>query len=511
MIWLDFKNAVKVDLPADNERIGIATGTPNYLDQQILYAAIEIQKIVPFYQAGHETVYGPDDLVIEGFASVGNLPVGQQCRPIDAYYKKTGRQCVSQPLRTYPWGNRYDLICGNPRIIGSQFLIAIDPWGGQFTVFPSVALRRQVSLTWNGVKTLFNDIDDTPFDMDVVEAVGLFAKAKIARAVDHDLNEYASYMTEYGRKRSVLFADTRDRTRMSQTADSPSSSNKCANSVAPCQDAGAGCGTTNIEHEDTVEFIAFGDSGDLTDMTNTNAVANLVKSLEPGFIMHLGDCTYPVGDPVTIQDILIKPYGLFIPNTFFLAFGNHDIITDGGAALAALLTAQATFNAGAHYYDFIPQNKFGQGFAHIFVLDSYGDPAAQWAWLQPRLAASDLWNIVVMHEPPYTSDINHAPGNVNFRFDYKDAGAHIVLSGHGHNYERLLVNGFPYLVAGTGGNSLRGFTPVPTTGSQFRYNTFFGCLYVTARPHQLQLTFYDTKGDVIDSLALQRQAVNPFP
>lgn len=505
MLWSDFKAAVLVDLPADNQRIGIATGTPNYLTQQLLYAAIEIQKVVPFYQAGHETIYGPNDLVVEGFASVGTLPQGQQCRPLDSYYKKVGKQCVSQPLTTYPWGNRYDLVCGNPRIIGSQFLICFDPWGQQFTVFPSVTNHRQVSLFWNGVKTQFQDTDDTPFDMDVVEAVGLFVKAKIARAVDHDLMEYGSYLGEYKLKRSILFADTRERIRMKLTADSPTGSNKCANSVAACQDTGAVCGTTNIEHEDTVEFAAFGDSGDLTAMGNTNAVAVLVKALEPDFIMHMGDCTYPVGDPVTIQDILIKPFGLYIPKNFYLAFGNHDIMTDGGAALNAMLTAQAALNAGAHYYDYIPQNRDGSGaFAHLFVLDSYGDPVAQWAWLQPLLAASDLWNIVIMHEPPYTSDVNHAPGNLAFRFDYKGAGAHIVLSGHGHNYERLLVNGFPYLVAGTGGNSLRGFVSPPTTGSQFRYNAFYGSLYVTARPRQLQLTFYDTKAEVVDSIALER-------
>lgn len=509
MKWVDFVASVMIDLPVDNERINVATGTPNYLGQQLLYAVIQLQQLIPFYRGPHETTYGPNDLVLDGSASIGSLPQGQQCRPLDAYYKKTGKQCVSQPFQMYPWGSRYDLVCGNPRITNCQFLMAIDPWGQQFTVFPSVGERHQITLAWEGVKTAFADDDETPFDMDVVECVGLFVKAKIARLVDHDLQENASYMTEYMRRRSLLFADVNERTRLNRDADSPAGSNKCANSLSPCcRDDGQTCFRSSHPHEDTTEFCAFGDSSG-PDNTNTYNVSILVKSLEPDFIMHMGDTNYPNGDPVTIQDNLIKYYGMYIPASFYLAWGNHDIATDGGAVLKSLLTKQDALNGGLTYYDFIPHSSRRPTLenCHIFVLDTNSDPVAQAAWLQSRLATSDLWNIVVLHEAPYTSDLIHAPGNVNFRFPYETWGAHLVISGHAHNYERLLVNGMVYVCCGLGGNTKRGFVSPPTTGSQFRYNDFYGSLYISVREERLQVTFFDTRGETVDSFALQENAV----
>lgn len=516
MNWADFVAAVLVDLPVDNERIGVATGDPSFLSHQLLYSVIDIQKMVPFYRAGHETVYGPDDLVLNGLASVGVLPNAEgQCRPLDAYYKKTGSQCVSQPFTTYDWGNRFDLVCGNPRITNCQFLFTFDPWGKDFMVFPSVGNRHQVSLFWEGVKLEFEDADETPFEIDVVEAVALFVKAKIARLVDHDLAEASSYMGEYRQKRALLFVDTKERTRFSRTTASPQASNRCANSVAICQDAGADAILgIDVEHEDTVEFCAFGDSGDLSTIANTRAVANLVKSLEPDFIMQMGDIVYPNGNPVLIQDALIKYYGLYIPDSFLFAYGNHDVETDGGAALAALFTKQAALNAGKTYYDYIPRSTANTDLAvpctiddvaHIFVLDTNGDPDEQAAWLEPLLAASALWNVIVLHEAPYTSDIIHAPGNVLWRLPYKEWGAHVVIAAHGHNYERLLVDDLPYFVCGLGGAPKRGFVDPPISGSQYRYNSFYGSLFITARSTRMMINFYDTRGELIDSLALERE------
>jgi hypothetical protein len=178
--------------------------------------------------------------------------------------------------------------------------------------------------------------------------------------------------------------------------------------------------------------------------------------------------------------------------------------------LAALFTKQKALNGGKRYYDFIPRSHRTTGgeSLHVFVLDTNEDPAVQAAWLQPLLETSgDFWNVVVLHEAPYSSDEIHAPGNIAFRFPYKTWGAHLVISGHGHNYERLLVDGLPYVVSGLGGNTKRGFVNPPTAGSQFRYNAFYGCSYISSRRDRLQHTFFDTRGEVIDSFALQRSAV----
>lgn len=497
MLWSDFVALVKVDLPVDAKRIGVATGSPNFVDNKILQAVIQIQQLIEFYRGIHETTYGRDDLVVEGLASVGSLPQGQQCRPLDAFYKMTGKQCVSHPFVSYSWGNRYDLVCGNPRITNNQFLMAIDPTGQQFTCFPMVGVQHQIKLYWEGIKTSFADADETPFEADVAECVGYFVKGQISRLVDHDLNEYASYTGDYIRSRGLLYADTRERTRLSLTQTSEQPSNKCANSLAVCQDAGATCGTTEVEHEDTDEFVAFGDSGNVADLTDTTAVSALVKGLEPDFVMHMGDCLYPTGDPVNIQNTLLKIYGLYIPESFYLSFGNHDTDVDGGAALDALLTAQSALNAGERYYQIV------RDYCSLFVLDAQGNVADQWAWLQAKVPTSALWNIVVIHDAPYTSETLHTPGNPAWRLPYETIGVDLVLSAHAHNYERLEVNGLPYIVCGLGGNPKRGFISPALAGSQYRYSATNGCLWVTARENVLQTSLYSVAGTQIDSLAIQ--------
>lgn len=488
MQWSDVVSKVLIDLPVDKERIGIATGNPNYLGQQIIHCITRIQQNIPFYQGGHETVYGTEDLVLNGLASVGRLPDG--ARPLDGYYKAVGRQCVSQPLTEYDWGNRYDLICGNPKIIRGQFLIAMDQWGKEFIVFPSVFDEHQISLFWSGVKESFADSDETPFDDGVVECVGLFVKAKIARMVDHDLSEQASYMGEFIQKQRLIYADSRSRNRFSLTGYSPGQASKCANAITSCQT------TPQTPIEDTTEFCAFGDSGEPATIANTNAVANLVKSLEPDFVMHLGDTNYPSGDPPQFQDVLIKQYGLYIPSDFLLAYGNHDIETDAGAFLYSLLPRQVALNSGKNYYSFIPRGEHAQ----IFVLDTNGDPGEQAAWLELMLSQSSYWNIVCMHKSPWTSDVIHAPGDPDWRFPFKDWGAHVVISAHGHNYERLWVDGFQYIVSGLGGAPKRDFVSPPTAGSQFRYNSFYGTTFVTATRTRMQVTFFDTRGESVDSV-----------
>ena len=54
-----------------------------------------------------------------------------------------------------------------------------------------------------------------------------------------------------------------------------------------------------------------------------------------------------------------------------------------------------------------------------------------------------------------------------------------MLSGHDHDYERILVNGFPYFVNGLGGESLYSFG-TPISGSVSRYNSDYGAMLVQA-------------------------------
>jgi hypothetical protein len=89
------------------------------------------------------------------------------------------------------------------------------------------------------------------------------------------------------------------------------------------------------------------------------------------------------------------------------------------------------------------------------------------------------------------------------RWPFKDWGADAVLAGHEHNYERLLVDGLPYFVNGVGGGGLYNFgTPLPE--SQFRFNSDYGAMLVTASETVVRFEFYSRTGKLIDQYELQK-------
>ena len=104
------------------------------------------------------------------------------------------------------------------------------------------------------------------------------------------------------------------------------------------------------------------------------------------------------------------------------------------------------------------------GSVHFFSInntqyepDGYKYPSTQASWLQAGLAASDsAFNIVLMHYPAYSSGSIHG-SQPSAQWPFEAWGATAVISGHDHDYERILRddNGdgqtMPYFVAGLGG------------------------------------------------------------
>jgi hypothetical protein len=77
----------------------------------------------------------------------------------------------------------------------------------------------------------------------------------------------------------------------------------------------------------------------------------------------------------------------------------------------------------------------------------------------------------------------------------------VVLAGHDHTYERIVLGGFPYFVDGLGGASIYTFsTPVP--GSQVRYNSDYGAMLVEASASHISFQFIARTRVVIDTYTL---------
>lgn len=247
-------------------------------------------------------------------------------------------------------------------------------------------------------------------------------------------------------------------------------------------------------------------------------VASLVGSLDVEAVLTVGDNSYGSG---AIDENIGRHYAPWIGeysgaygtgaerNRFFPAMGNHDH-TDGGglAAYQGYFTLPGAGVAGSgtttheRYYDVV------LGPVHAFFLDS--DPAepdgitagsVQAQWLQERLAASTSpWQVVLLHHPPYSSSGGHGSTTAT-QWPFAAWGADLVLAGHDHSYERLAVDGIPYVVNGLGGVSRYGFgTPLPQ--SVVRYVDDEGALLLEACPGRLDLSFRTVSGPVVDQLSL---------
>ena len=258
----------------------------------------------------------------------------------------------------------------------------------------------------------------------------------------------------------------------------------------------------------SIRFAAIGDYGKAGPAEA--AVADLVKSWNPDFIITTGDNNYPSGEATSIDQNIGQYYHEFIhpyvgsygagagSNRFFPSLGNHDWDSSGALPYRDYFTLPGN----ERYYDFL------WGPVHFFVLDSDSrepdgrtSSSTQALWLQTRLASSTSpWNLVYFHHAPYSSGIQHGSTPV-MRWPFQAWGADVVLSGHDHLYERIVLNDFPYFVDGLGGGTIYGFT-TPVPGSEVRYNGDYGALLVETSPSYMTFQFITVTGTVIDSYTL---------
>jgi len=247
-----------------------------------------------------------------------------------------------------------------------------------------------------------------------------------------------------------------------------------------------------------VRFAVIGDFG-LAGPAE-QAVADLVHSWQPDFIVTVGDNNYPDGEHKTVKTNVLQYYGDDIRSgRFFPALGNHDWREGIDSFLHDLRPP-----GQRRYYDFV------RGAVHIFVLDSdYREPdgnaadSRQAEWLRTGLQASDSpWNIVIVHHPPYSSG-KHGDQE-RLQWPYAQWGADAVIAGHDHDYERILRDGIVYFVNGLGG--IPGpyyFHNPPTEGSVVRYRDNYGALRVTATAQRLTFEFITIDGKTIDTYTLE--------
>jgi hypothetical protein len=272
-----------------------------------------------------------------------------------------------------------------------------------------------------------------------------------------------------------------------------------------------------------VVIAALGDYG--SGNSNELAVANLVKSWHPDVIITLGDNSYPndAGDRLDrnvgrfFHDYISPYHGAYgngaTSNRFFPCLGNHDwgvgdpVLNPHGADP---YVAYFPLPGNRRYY------TLTTGAVQLFALDSdLNEPdgntrnSAQAEWLRKQLANSQArWKVVYCHEPPYCSAPIHG-SSVHMRWPLKEWGAAVVLSGHCHVYERLMINDLCFVVCGLGGDVIDPFIPQCLRGSRVRYNAEHAALRIVATPAKLTIQLINRSGVVIDSYVLSDIPTGP--
>ncbi|HKI78374.1 MAG TPA: metallophosphoesterase, partial [Ignavibacteriaceae bacterium] len=228
-------------------------------------------------------------------------------------------------------------------------------------------------------------------------------------------------------------------------------------------------------------FAVIGDFG--ADGGPETAVANLVDSWNPDFVFTVGDNTYnddysrDVGkyyhqyifphDPIYGQSS--DPSS----NLFWPVLGNHDYINGDFQDYTDYFVLPQNANNNERYYTKqIGDIEFFAINSDPHEPDGYTSTSTQAQWIHQQILASTAkWKIVLFHHPAYSSK-----GSFSYmRWDFEDWGVDAVISGHRHNYERILRddNGdnkdLVYFVDGLGGDSRQDFDSPPVGGSEHRY------------------------------------------
>jgi len=274
-------------------------------------------------------------------------------------------------------------------------------------------------------------------------------------------------------------------------------------------------------------FAVIGDFG--SHDRHAAAVAALVKSWHPAFIVTTGDdyykqaggkgadtyrrsvATYYAAWMKGVPKYHGRKVGTAKVNAFFPALGNHDY-TDARPAPKTYLNYFTLPGAGftnssgrERYYDFT------KGPIHFFILDSNPQEphgvsvlSRQAQWLQRALASStSSWNVVVDHHPPFSSDTAHG-STVYMQWPFAEWGADAVISGHAHVYERFMQDGIPYFVNGLGGGARHNFAATSTPEPEVQFDTTWGAQRVVETSSRLRFEFYDVSGRLIDEYDVWR-------
>ena len=197
-------------------------------------------------------------------------------------------------------------------------------------------------------------------------------------------------------------------------------------------------------------FAVVGDFG--SGSVNESAVASMIESWHPDFVLTVGDNAYPLGAAGLLDRKIFGPYAAVMRGSaWFPALGNHDVKANGGKP-----ELEAFHSLGNERW-----YRFTWGNAAVVVLDSnvsVGPGSPQLRFARSALALASCFRFAAWHHPPWEPPGSRfSPGlRRNIVPLVEKDGVQVVFEGHLHAYARSRPrHGVRYVAVGTGGAELK--------------------------------------------------------
>jgi calcineurin-like phosphoesterase family protein len=244
-------------------------------------------------------------------------------------------------------------------------------------------------------------------------------------------------------------------------------------------------------------FAVVGDFGSGT--ANEAAVASLIESWHPDFVLTVGDNAYPLGSAGLLDGDIFEPYAAVMrESAWFPALGNHDVKADGGKP-----ELEAFHSLGKERW-----YRFTWGNAAVVVLDSdtsVGPGSPQLRFARKALARHSCFRFAAWHHPPWEPPGRRiSPGlrRTIVPLVQQDR-IQVVFLGHLHAYARSRPRrGVVYVAVGTGGAPLDSDARKLTIPLARVVQGRFGALRVDVTGRTARLRYETVDGTVRDSFRL---------
>jgi len=214
-------------------------------------------------------------------------------------------------------------------------------------------------------------------------------------------------------------------------------------------------------------IILLGDKTSTPDVAESTGINLVIKSFNPIYLIGIGDYEDATR---AVSDLNIN---LTTLAGIYASAGNHDMDKNGNRVDFNAFWGHGISEPGAYqkvsttYIDFFIHDQYlkedESGYytylqSEARSVDSFKN-CTQGQWLIAQMAASTKpWKILVTHQPPWGSN-NPASTNLmtGMRWDWYDYGIDLILCGHGHFYERMLIDtgsaNIPLIQLGPGGSN----------------------------------------------------------